>query len=115
MAGMLNLIVVGNPDYHSFFSDSRGEGTFPVSRLFESTPDSLRSKLLPLTSKTFEFLQELPVVFMTEPELEIDEENGLGGYKSHISTGRISNIRLSAKNKEKVLAFTYELTANIGY
>ncbi|PXW15738.1 FRG domain-containing protein [Pantoea sp. JKS000250] len=112
---MLNLIVVGNPDYHSFFSDSRGEGTFPVSRLFESTPDSLRSKLLPLTSKTFEFLQELPVVFMTEPELEIDEENGLGGYKSHISTGRISNIRLSAKNKEKVLAFTYELTANIGY
>jgi hypothetical protein len=35
---MLNLIVVGNPDYHSFFSDNNGEASFPISRLFESTP-----------------------------------------------------------------------------
>ena len=68
MICMLNLIVVGNPDYYSFFSDSKGEESFPVSRLFESTPDSLRKKLLPLTSKTYQFLQELPVIFMTEPE-----------------------------------------------
>ncbi|EPG9254915.1 hypothetical protein AB6G07_20855 [Providencia stuartii] len=46
---MLNLIVVGNLDYHSFFSDNNGEASFPVSQLFESTPDSLRNKLLPLT------------------------------------------------------------------
>lgn len=113
---MLNLIVVGNPDHHSFFSDTHGEGTFPVSRLFESTPDSLRSKLLPLTSKTFDFLQELPVIFMTEPEFEHGEEDeGLGGYKSHVSIGRISNIKLLDKKREKVLEFDYELTKNIGY
>lgn len=111
---MLNLIVVGNPDFHSFFSDTHGEGSFPVSRLFESTPDSLRSKLLPLTSKTFEFLQELPVIFMTEPEFELNEKDNTGGYKSHISIGRISNIKLANKKREKELAFTYELTGNIG-
>lgn len=111
---MLNLIVVGNPDYHSFFSDTDGEATFPVSRLFESTPDSLRNKLLPLTSKTYQFLQELPVIFMTEPEFEADEEDNTGGYCSHIRIGRISNIRATTKNRDKVLAFSFELTSIIG-
>lgn len=111
---MLNLIVVGNPDYHSFFSDNIGEASFPVSRLFESTPDSLRNKLLPLTSKTYQFLQELPVIFMTEPEFEVDEEDNTGGYYSHIRIGRISNIRATTINREKVLAFNYKLTGFIG-
>ncbi|HDC9009946.1 TPA: hypothetical protein O9P71_004746, partial [Escherichia coli] len=111
---MLNLIVVGNPDYYSFFSDSKGEESFPVSRLFESTPDSLRKKLLPLTSKTYQFLQELPVIFMTEPEFEVDEEGNTGGYYSHIRIGRISNIRTKTINREKVLAFNYDLTDIIG-
>ena len=111
---MLNLIVVGNPDYYSFFSDSKGEESFPVSRLFESTPDSLRKKLLPLTSKTYQFLQELPVIFMTEPEFEVDEEGNTGGYYSHIRIGRISNIRAKTINREKVLAFNYDLTDIIG-
>ncbi|MBS0908432.1 FRG domain-containing protein [Tatumella sp. JGM118] len=111
---MLNLIVVGNPDYHSFFSDYNGEASFPVSRLFESTPDSLRNKLLPLTSKTYQFLQKLPVIFMTEPEFEIDEEDNTGGYYSLIRIGRISNIRATTINREKVLAFNYELTDIIG-
>ncbi|WP_337013925.1 FRG domain-containing protein [Pantoea sp. AS142] len=119
MTEMLNLIVVGNPDKHSFFSEDHGEGAFPVSRLFESTPDSLRSKLLPLTSKTLEFLQELPVIFMTEPEFEVEveehEDHDLGGWKSHVSIGRISNIKLSDKKREKVLVFDYELTKKIGY
>lgn len=111
---MLNLIVVGNPDYHSFFSDNNGEASFPVSRLFESTPDSLRNKLLPLTSKTYQFLQELPVIFMTEPEFEVDEGDNTGGYYSHIRIGRISNIRATTIHREKVLAFNYELTEIIG-
>jgi hypothetical protein len=34
---MLNLIVVGNPDYYSFFSDSKGEESFSSFPAFEST------------------------------------------------------------------------------
>lgn len=35
---MLNLIVVGSPNYYTFFSEPSGNDSFPVSRLFESTP-----------------------------------------------------------------------------
>lgn len=112
---MLNLIVVGNPDYHSFFSDTNGDASFPVNRLFESTPDSLRSKLLPLTNKTYQFLQELPVIFMTEPKFVHGEEDNTGGYYSHIRIGRISNIYPDRTHREKVLSFEYSLTDNIGY
>lgn len=111
---MLNLIVVGNPDYYSFFSDNEGEASFPVSRLFESTPDSLRNKLLPLTSKTYQFLQELSVIFMTEPELEFNEGINTGIYFSQIRIGRISNIKTTTLNREKVLSFDYELNKNLG-
>ncbi|MGQ5738337.1 hypothetical protein ACSJL2_000465 [Serratia sarumanii] len=95
---MLNLIVIGNTDYYKFFSENRGEASFPVSRLFESTSDSLRSKLLPLTEKTFQFLQELPVVFMSEPEMEYDENQQKIAVFSQIRIGRISNVRTEKKN-----------------
>jgi len=111
---MLNLIVIGNPDYYSFFSEPCGEAFFPVSRLFESTSDSLRSKLLPLTDKTFQFLQDLPVIFMTEPEIEYDEDKEKNGYFSEIRIGKITNIRTDKNNREKVLGFNYEIVSNIG-
>ena len=112
---MLNLIVVGTPKYYTFFSEPSGNDSFPVSRLFESTPESLRSRLLPLTEKTYHFLQELPVVFMSEPEIEFDEDNEKIGYFSHIRLGKISKISTSVYNREKVLAFDYEITSDIGY
>ena len=112
---MLNLIVVSNSGYHTFFSDTNGEASFPVNRLFESTPDSLRNKLLPLTSKTYQFLQELPVIFMTEPEFKHNEDNDTGGYYSHIRIGRIYNIVAEKTHREKVLTFEYTLTGDVGY
>ncbi|CAI2448498.1 FRG domain [Serratia proteamaculans] len=111
---MLNLIVVGNPDYYTFFSENRGEASFPVSRLFESTSDSLRSKLLPLTEKTFQFLQELPVVFMSEPEMEYDENQQKIAVFSQIRIGRISNVRTEIKKREQVLGFDYNIIDNVG-
>lgn len=114
MTGMLNLIVIGNPDYYSFFAEPCGEAFFPVSRLFESTSDSLRSKLLPLTDKTFQFLQDLPVIFMTEPEIKYDEDKEKNGYFSEIRIGKITNIRADKNNREKVLGFNYEIVSNIG-
>lgn len=112
---MLNLIVVSSSSHHTFFSDTNGEASFPVNRLFESTPDSLRNKLLPLTSKTYQFLQELPVIFMTEPEFKRNEDNNTGDYYSHIRIGRINNIAAEKTHREKVLTFEYALTGEVGY
>lgn len=111
---MLNLIVVGNPDLYTFFSEPSGKANFPVSRLFESTPDSLRSKLLPLNDKTFQFLQELPVVFMSEPDMDYGEDDQKIGVFSQIRIGRIYNIRNEKNSREQVLGFDYEIISNIG-
>ncbi|EOJ8668005.1 FRG domain-containing protein [Providencia stuartii] len=51
---------------------------------------------------------------MTEPEFEVDEEDNTGGYYSNIRIRRISDIRATTINREKVLAFNYELTGIIG-
>ncbi|MDM9284619.1 FRG domain-containing protein [Providencia rettgeri] len=112
---MMNLIVIGNPDYYSFFSESNGVDSFPVSRLFESTPDSLRNKLLPLTEKTYQFLQGLPVVFMTELELDYKEGQNEARYFSNIRIGTISNIRTTKLGRDEVLEFDFEISNDIGY
>lgn len=58
--------------------------TLSLSRLFESTPESLEADCFPWL-KNLSFLQELPVVFMSEPEVaRFDEDNEKIGYFSHI-------------------------------
>ncbi|WP_248255426.1 FRG domain-containing protein [Escherichia coli] len=52
---------------------------------------------------------------MSEPEIEFDEDNEKIGYFSHIRLGKISKISTSVYNREKVLAFDYEITSDIGY
>ncbi len=112
---MMNLIVIGNPDYYSLFSESNGDDSFPVSRLFESTPDSLRNKLLPLTEKTYQFLQGLPVVFMTEPDLGNGDGQDATKFYSNIRIGTISNIRIIKSGREEALQFDFDISNDFGH
>lgn len=108
---MFNLIVAH--ESFEFFQADRGIGRFPVSRVFESTPEEIRNKLLPLREQSFKFLESLPVIFMTEPEVEED-----GQSDEEFSLIRIAEIRQSKIEKvkrETHIEFYFEIIKDLGH
>ena len=102
---MINLIMGGTPGFYDYwipFNQRSGDFPFLLSRMFESTTDAIRKKLQPLNSKVFYYLEQLPVVFMSEA-YTIDDASDL--YVD-IRTGKISNIQV----KGKEIYFHFEIS-----
>ncbi|EMW0833426.1 FRG domain-containing protein [Enterobacter roggenkampii] len=102
---MINLIMGGTPGFYDYwipFNQKSGDFSFLLSRLFEGTTDEIRKKLQPLNSKVFSFLEQLPVVFMTEAY----QPDGSSELYVDIRTGKISDIRI--KGKEILFHFEIE-------
>lgn len=103
---MINFIVASSG--FRFFKMDEGREIFPVSRLFESTPEEIRNFLLPLTSDTLGYLANLPVIFMTEPEKN-DEQ--MDEY-SEVRVGTITNLGIGSFNSETVIQFDFKINKN---
>ncbi|MHA3370511.1 FRG domain-containing protein [Yersinia enterocolitica] len=106
-ASMFNFIVAG--EIYEFFQEQKGSESFPVSRLFESTSDSIRNKLLPLTEESLKYLSSLPVIFMAEPEKETN-------YKEYslIRIGSISNLEVLSERREPKIKFDFTILTDLG-
>lgn len=105
---MFNFIVAG-PSY-DFFIMEEGRERFSVSRLFESTSEDIRNKLLPLTPEGLQYMATLPVIFMTEPEK--DEETS--AQFSDVRIGSITDLRILKIKNEAVIDFDFKITRNLG-
>lgn len=105
---MFNLIVAG--DAYQFFQADEGQETFPVSRLFESTAEDIRSKLLPLSSESLAYLESLPVLFITEPE---KDDERIADY-SEVRIGFISNSKVKKLKYETLIEFNFRIITNLG-
>ncbi|HBM2532066.1 TPA: hypothetical protein LUX64_004453, partial [Enterobacter hormaechei] len=105
---MLNFIVAS--EAYDFFKEKNGTETFPVSRLFESTSEELRNKLIPIEEGTLEFLSLLPTIFITEPESESLD----GPEKSLVRMGYISNVKLKITGREPVVSFDFSVDHDFG-
>lgn len=104
---MFNFIVAG--DVYDFFQKEEGRERFPISRLFESTSEDIRNKLLPLTSETLQYMANLPVIFMTEPE---QNEERTADY-SEVRIGSISDLRVHRVKNETVIDFHFKISKNL--
>jgi len=96
---MFNLIMGGSPEtfeYWPMFDQDEGIGDFPVSRMLESTSEEIRQKLTPLNEKALSFIENLPVLFITEKYTNSDIEGSLDYID--ISIGTISNVRIEKKD-----------------
>ncbi len=104
---MFNFIIAG--EIYEFFQKQTGSESFPVSRLFESTSDSIRNKLLPLTEESLQYLSSLPVIFMTEPERKTD-------YKEYslVRIGSISNLKVLTEKRETKIIFDFSILKDLG-
>ncbi|MDV1094971.1 FRG domain-containing protein (plasmid) [Raoultella ornithinolytica] len=94
---MFNLIVGGEPEIYDrwpVFESKRGEDSFPLSRMFESTPEDIRLSLTPISSRSLSVLESLPTIFMTEQY----EYNGNNCVSFRL--GRINNLKIDEKDKE---------------
>ncbi|KGD84901.1 hypothetical protein HA47_03655 [Pantoea stewartii subsp. indologenes] len=100
---MFNLIVAG--EAYEFFKVEEGVEMFPVSRLFESTSENIRNKLLPLSSVSLDYLANLPVLFITEPELDNKDKDEY----SLIRIGKISNLEIKDHKKDKYIKFDFKI------
>lgn len=101
---MINLIMGGNPEYYEYwkpFSQDNGRFSFLLTRMFEGTSETIRKKLLPLNSKVFSTLEQLPAMFMTEAYQ--DQENS--GLYVDIRIGKISNIEIIGRD----IYFNFEI------
>jgi hypothetical protein len=105
---MINFIVAG--ERYSFFQEMSGRESFAVSRLFESTSENIRNKLLPLDQSTLEFLELLPVVFLTEPD---EDEHG-NEETSLVRVGTISGLKLIKDRKETNIYFNFNISKDFG-
>jgi hypothetical protein len=105
---MLNFIVAG--ESYEFFQKMRGTETFSVSRLFESTAEEIRNKLLPLDKNTLNFLEMIPVLFLTEPD---EDENG-NQDTSLVRLGRVFNLEIVKVKSEANIRFQFEITRDLG-
>ncbi|KGT92377.1 FRG domain-containing protein [Enterobacter cancerogenus] len=106
---MFNFIVAH--EHYSFFQVEEGYEKFPVSRLFESTPESIRNKLLPLSDSSLKFLSSLPVIFMTEPA---SEDFSAIEY-SVIRIAVISDLKIVHEKKEIFIGFKFLILRDLGY
>lgn len=102
---MFNFIVAG--EVYKFFQTDIGSESFPVSRLLESTPEDIRNKLLPLTSKSLDYISLLPVLFMTEPELDYTTQDN--DEYSLIRIGKISNLTIGMEGRELTIKFDFKI------
>ncbi|MCZ3385068.1 FRG domain-containing protein [Kosakonia sp. SOY2] len=94
---MINFIMGGFPEHYDYwitFKQKSGDFFFPLARVFEGTPENIRKKLTPLNSSAIAYIENLPVIFMTEA-YNIDDEDFL--YVD-IRIGKISKVSLSGKN-----------------
>lgn len=107
---MFNLIVAG--DVYNFFQEKEGTESFSVSRLFESTSEKIRNKLMPLTDESLQFLSTLPVLFMTEPER--DFEQTYISEHSLIRIGNISNLKIKNDKHDAVIEFEFKILNDLG-
>ncbi|WP_029568597.1 FRG domain-containing protein [Pantoea ananatis] len=105
---MFNFIVANK--LYNFFEKKEGKENFPISRLFESTAEDIRSKLLPLTSETLTYLESLPVLFITEPE---KDEGSIGDY-SEVRVGNISDLKVKKIKNEAAIEFNFKIIRNLG-
>ncbi|EEP89601.1 FRG domain-containing protein [Yersinia kristensenii] len=101
---MFNFIVVGGS--FNFFQMKEGRESFPISRLFESTAEDIRNKLLPLTSETLQYIATLPVIFMTEPE---QDDERTADY-SDVRIGSITDLKITKEKNETVLDFKFKIS-----
>lgn len=108
---MFNLIVAH--ESYEFFQTDQGTGRFPVSRLFESTPEEIRNKLLPLRERSFEFLESLPVIFMTEPETGNDGQSD--SEFSLVRLAAISTLKIKKEGRETYIEFYFGIVKDLGY
>lgn len=104
---MFNFIVAGSS--YNFFKMEEGRERFPVSRLFESTSEDIRNKLLPLTNESLQYMATLPVIFMTEPELD-DEGTA---YYSDIRVGSITDPDIFKFKNEAVIDFKFNISSDL--
>lgn len=107
---MFNFIVAG--EVYKFFQTDIGSESFPVSRLLESTPEDIRNKLLPLTSKSLDYISLLPVLFMTEPELDYTTQDN--DEYSLIRIGKISNLTIGMEGRELTIKFDFKIQKDFG-
>jgi hypothetical protein len=105
---VINFIVAG--ESYAFFQRMNGSESFDVSRLFESTPEIIRNKLLPLDDSTLEFMAQLPVLFLTEPE---EDDNRLN-ETCFIRAGKISNLRIVKDRKQTSIHFDFIISHDYG-
>ncbi|WP_312464194.1 FRG domain-containing protein [Pantoea endophytica] len=96
---MFNLIIGGEPDVFDKWNihrEMRGSESFPLSRILEGTPDKIYKKLSPLKEKSLRFLEELPVLFMTEMYRD-EEDEDTDSYYINVRTGKITNAVIKYK------------------
>ncbi|WP_245840158.1 FRG domain-containing protein [Pantoea rwandensis] len=108
---MFNLIVAH--ESYEFFQLDRGIGRFPVSRVFESTPEEIRKSLLPLREQSYKFLESLPVIFMTEPE---NEEGGESDKEfSLVRYAELRELKIQKVNRETYIEFNFQIIKDLGH
>lgn len=105
---MFNLIVASKS--YLFFEENGGHESFPISRLLESTPVHLRNKLLPLSTKSLNYIGKLPVVFMTEPDDNEEDD----GEVSYVRIGAIRNLEITTYKKEPAVSFSFRIFHDLG-
>lgn len=107
---MFNLIVAG--ETYKFIEENSGRERFPLSRLFEGTSAELKRKLLPVNQKTLDFLSEMDVLFMTEPDFDYGTDDDK--EKSIVKLGRIDDLKFITDRKEVYIDFNFKITKNYG-
>lgn len=104
---MFNFIVAG--EIYEFFKQQTGSELFPLSRVLESTSDSIKNKLQPLTEESLQYLSNLPTLFMTEPE---KGDNHI--EYSSVRIGTISNLDIITAKRETNIRFEFRIVRDLG-
>lgn len=105
---MFNFIMsVESPEWN-MHHDMQGSSSFPLSRFLESTQPEITNRLYPITKDSLSFVENLPVLFMTEME---SERNGVE-IKNFVKirVGKIFNLEIESRN----ITFDFEIKSDFG-
>jgi hypothetical protein len=98
---------VESPTWNMHY-DMHGSSSFPLSRFLESTQTEITNRLYPITEDSLSFVENLPVLFMTEMESEQCGE----GIKNFVKVrvGKIFNLKIEYRD----ITFSFEIKNDFG-
>lgn len=105
---MFNFIMSVESPPWNMHHDMHGSSSFPLSRFLESTQPDITNRLYPITEDSLSFIENLPVLFMTEMESEQSGKEIKNFVK--VRVGRIFDLKIEHRN----ITFNFEIKNDFG-